>query len=320
MIKKTLYNTVALGGTFDHLHDGHKDFLQFAGEIGSFLIIGVTDNNMILQKPLAHMIQPLHARKQAVANFCAAHKIPVKIIIISDPYGPTIEENNIQAIACTSETLAGANKINEIRKNLKLKELPIHVHKLKLDKLGQNSISAIRIRAGEIDRKGNVYTSIFDQNIKLTTNMRDFFSKLQGNIINQPTLTESKNLKIVVGDPTLETFIKNKWPYNLGIFDGKKQRLPYASEILSKLEHVQKTQNQPGMIEIKAVQTIQTWLNNKNFKHIFVDGEEDLTAVIAVLLLPLGSLIYYGQPNQGMVECEVTENIKESFFNILTQT
>lgn len=328
MINTILYNTLALGGTFDHLHDGHKEFLEFAAAISKSLLIGVTDQQMTLQKPYSELIQPTHVRKQAVLNFCGQHNITAKVITIFDPFGPTIEENKIEAIACTTDTITGANKINDIRSKLHLKQLPIHIHTLKKDSLGQKAISAERIRAGEIDRKGTVYKSLFTKNLQLDQTMRKFFAEPHGKLITQPGITKTDtSLRIIVGDSTLEKFVTNKWSYELGIFDRKRKRVEYQSSILDSLNAVERASNKPGYIETSAVEAVQEWKTvfqekgktSKEYKHIFIDGEEDLLAVVAVLLLPLGSTIYYGQPNQGMIECIVTENLKESFYSVLAQ-
>ena len=320
MIKKTLYNIVALGGSFDHLHDGHKDFILFAAEISKNLIIGVTDQQMVLKKPYPDLIQPTHVRKQAVLNFCNRHEIKAKLITLNNPFGPTIEENTIEAVICTTDTLPGANKINEIRSKLHIKELPIHVHKLKKDKEGTATISAERVRAGEIDRAGNVYTSIFKTDVELTEKMRSFFTKIHGNILVNPKEPQSKFAKrIVVGDSSLETFIKNNWQYDLGIFDKKRQRKDFQSDILDTLKNIEKVSNTAGKIEAQTVTILKSCIQNNSCKHVLVDGEEDLLAVAAILLLPLGSYVYYGQPNQGMVECVVSEKVKEHFFEALTE-
>jgi pantetheine-phosphate adenylyltransferase len=320
MINKSLYNTLALGGTFDHLHDGHKDFLKFAAEISKYLIIGVTDSQMTLQKQDVNLIQPTHIRKQALVNFCKRNEIDAKVITIFDPFGPTLEKSKIQALACTQDTLAGADKINEYRDKLHLRELPIHIHKLKSDVLELGTISSERIRAGEIDREGNIYSTVLENSIKLNEDMRKFFSLIQGEVVTKPSYTKNVNaLKIIVGDTTLETFIKNDWEYDLGIYDGKCNREEYLSETLDNLEYTQNTENKAGWIEQSATQKITNWSENKEFKHLFVTGEEDLTAVIAVILLPLGTHIYYGQPNTGMVETIVTEKLKETFYSILNQ-
>jgi len=317
MINKNLYNTVALGGTFDHLHDGHKDFLKFAAEISKFIIIGVTDQQMTLRKKDSELIQPTHVRKQAVSNFCNQNDIKADIITIYDEFGPTLEKSRIQAIVCTNDTLAGANKINEVRDRLYLRNLPIHIHNLKKDKSGFGTISSQRIRAGEIDRKGNVYSSILYEDLELSEENRKFFSKKHGEIIDQPK-DKNQNLRIVVGDSTLETFIQNKWQYDLGVFDGKRQRKEVQSDILEAINNPKIVSNRPGFIESSAVELLKAWRINRNFKNIFVEGEEDLTAVVAVLLMPLGTIIYYGQPNEGIVECVVNEDIKEEFFRALS--
>lgn len=328
MINKILYNTIAIGGTFDHFHAGHKDFLLFAKEISKNMVIGITDQNMSLSKPFPELIQPLYQRKQAVSLFCNQSNINAKIITLFDPFGPTIEDNNIEAIACTTQTVGGANKINEIRSKLRLKELPVHIQQLKKDKLNLGVISAERIRAGEINRDGEVYESVLKNDIKLSEKMRSFFAQLHGDIIQQPSESEIKNpIRVVIGDTTLETFITNNWHYDLGIFDGLRQREKVKSNILDSLKNIEHSQNKPGGIEVAAVETLKKWLENKNkntnnndrnnFQHLFIDGEEDLVAVIAILLLPLNSFVYYGQPDKGMVECLVTEKLKNSFFEIL---
>lgn len=319
MIKKLLYNTLVLGGTFDHLHDGHKDFIRFAAEISRFLIIGVTNQHMTLHKTNAHTIQPTHVRKQAVINFCGINNIQAKVITILDPFGPTLEKNKIQALACTKETLAGAEKINEIREKMFLKELPIHVHTLKKDSQNLGTISAERIRNGEIDRKGTVYQTILHSDLQLTAHMRNYFSRIHSDLVTQPTpKAHSEDLRIVIGDTSLEKFITNNWTYDLGIFDGKQQRKSMHSEILNKLD-AHTTTNKAGFIQVTATTKINNWFKNKDFKHLFVNGEEDLTAVIAILTAPLGTYIYYGQPNKGMAECVVTEDLKEEVYKILSQ-
>lgn len=318
MINKKLYNVVALGGTFDHLHDGHKEFLLFASGLGKSLIIGVTDQHMTLQKPFAHLIQPTHIRKQAVRNFCNQNNITAKLITLLDPYGPTIEENEINALACTTGTIAGADKINEIRNKLHFTELPIHIHQLKKDSLGTGIISAERIRAGEIDRKGVIYSTALQSNIHLSEKQREFFTHIQGKIVTEPTsITNQKTLRIVVGDTCLENFISNNWHYDLGIFDFKRQRKTSSSKVLEQLDSVEHIKNDAGTISTDITQKITDWLENNSFQHIFVEGEEDLSAVSAILLTPLGTQIYYGQPNIGMVECTVSENLKVAVYSVL---
>jgi len=50
---------------------------------------------------------------------------------------------------------------------------------------------------------------------------------------------------------------------------------------------------------------------------IVVEGEEDLATIPAVLVSPPGSIVLYGQPGQGTVLVEVTEEKKQELARIL---
>jgi len=121
----------------------------------------------------------------------------------------------------------------------------------------------------------------------------------------------------VVGDSTLEQFVLHNWKYNLGIFDGKRERVVVNSEILNKLKIDQRVSSAPGEISEELSTILKKWVEIDDFKHIFVEGEEDLAAVALILLLPLGSHIYYGQPNQGIIEMIVTESLKHNVSEVL---
>jgi uncharacterized protein (UPF0218 family) len=46
---------------------------------------------------------------------------------------------------------------------------------------------------------------------------------------------------------------------------------------------------------------------------IIVEGEDDLATLPAVLTAPIGSIVAYGQPNEGMILVEVDEQKKREF-------
>ncbi|SIR48562.1 hypothetical protein SAMN05421858_2453 [Haladaptatus litoreus] len=52
---------------------------------------------------------------------------------------------------------------------------------------------------------------------------------------------------------------------------------------------------------------------------LVVDGEEDLAALPAVLAVPEGGSVVYGQPNEGMVLVQVTSAVKEQVADLLSQ-
>ncbi len=315
MINKILYKSVGLGGTFDHFHDGHKSFIRYAASFSRELTIGVTTKKMTLSKSFNKSIELSWSRSKAVKNFCAQEGINAKIIELNDIFGPTIEPKSVQAIACTTDTVSGADRINEVRSKMSMRELPIHVHKILLDKEKLGPINSTRIRAGEIDREGNVYATILNKDLRLNETQRNYFAKPQGKLATIPT--DPYYFTCVVGDSTLEQFVLNKWKYDLGIFDGRRERVVVNSETLNKLKIDEKVSSTPGEISEELSKVLKKWIETRDFKHIFVEGEEDLAAVALILLLPLGSHIYYGQPNEGIIEMIVTEGLKHNVSEIL---
>src|SRR6266702_1591698 len=67
------YPVVALGGTFDHLHAGHKILLSMAAWIADEkVIIGVTGTSYILHKDAAYrtIMQTMHSLQKRTTGRC----------------------------------------------------------------------------------------------------------------------------------------------------------------------------------------------------------------------------------------------------------
>ncbi len=312
------YKTIALGGTFDHLHDGHKLFLDNSALLAEKLLIGLATSELTHYKSYAATIEPFRNRARAVSNYCKSHGYQVTIVELYDTYGPTVlEETKVDALSVTTATAKGADKINVVRRNLRLQELPVHITELVLAGDDQ-PIASTRIRAGEISRTGLVYSQLLTQHSHLTAKHKEAFAKPQGPIVLFPEISHPKGPRFVVGDTCLEFFITNAIPYTVGIFDGKVQRKENTSPVITGLTPDVTIANPAGTISAELITAIAS-TDAITKKHIKVEGEEDLATVAAVLLAPLGSVVYYGQPNKGMVEVSVSEATKEKFAHILTQ-
>ena len=48
--KQKPFKFVCLGGTFDHLHEGHKNLLKMAKKMGSHILIGLTSDEIVKHK------------------------------------------------------------------------------------------------------------------------------------------------------------------------------------------------------------------------------------------------------------------------------
>lgn len=144
------YNKVAVGGTFDKFHDGHKKLLSTAFEIGDCVEIGVTSDAF---GGLKGDIDPCEERMSNLKSFFS-DKSNFSVVPLEDPYGTTIFDADFEAIVVSEETEPTAVKINEIRISKGMKPIDIVVVSFVLAYDG-NPISSTRIRRGEINQNGN---------------------------------------------------------------------------------------------------------------------------------------------------------------------
>ena len=145
------YNKVAVGGTFDKFHDGHKKLLSTAFQIGNKVEIGVTSDEF---GGLKGDIDSCEERMNNLKSFFS-DKSNFIVIPLNDPYGTTIYDGDFDAIVVSEETEPTAVEINDIRVSKGMDPLDIVVVSFVLAYDG-NPISSTRIRRGEINQNGNV--------------------------------------------------------------------------------------------------------------------------------------------------------------------
>ncbi|MFZ3383197.1 MAG: phosphopantetheine adenylyltransferase [Candidatus Methanoperedens sp.] len=145
---------VAVGGTFDPLHDGHKALLMKAVELGrdGELLIGLTSDEMAKNKN--HEVDDYRSRYNEVMKFINDNGVIPRIVKLEDPYGPTINED-FDFLIVSPETHPIGLKINSIRTEKNMEPLKIVLVDYVLADDGL-PISSTRIRNGEIDNHGKV--------------------------------------------------------------------------------------------------------------------------------------------------------------------
>lgn len=148
------FKVVALGGTFDYLHEGHKALLRKAFEVGGEVIIGVTSDGYV-RKP--HKIDPYDVRVEGLKGFLEELGVLMRarIVPLDDPYGPTVTEEGVEAIVVSEETTSTAYEVNRIRRERGFEPLVIIAIDWVLAEDGR-PISSTRVRRGVIDREGRL--------------------------------------------------------------------------------------------------------------------------------------------------------------------
>ena len=149
---------VAVGGTFNPLHDGHIALLKKAVELsrGGELLIGLTSDEMTRKKD--HEVDFYQMRYNDVMKFIKTLGVIPTIVRLDDSYGPTIRED-FDYLVVSPETHPSGLKINMIRRERHLKQLNIVLVDYVLANDGL-PISSTRIWKGEIDGHGKVLKHI----------------------------------------------------------------------------------------------------------------------------------------------------------------
>lgn len=336
------FNHVVCGGTFDHLHAGHKELLKACFRAGKRISVGLTTRAMVRHKLFSNSIESYAIRESYITRFAASRAAQVSVIKLTDIYGTTLTDGTIDAIYVTKETFPGAEKINEQRVRIGMKPLSIIIIPFALDENGER-IASEKIRQGIIDRNGiSYYRYLISKEIfYLPDSLKRVLRNPLGRVIPSIELLseillhkmKDKNNKqsyithIAVGDMVTYHLKRIGISPLLSIIDGITLRKALNKKLLDSIleKDCYNSPNKNGTIQKEAVTALYGLFSlflsgHKDApKQLLIEGEEDLLTLVSILFAPLKSHVWYGQKDKGAIDVLVTENKKQIVYNLLQQ-
>ncbi len=136
-----------------------------------------------------------------------------------------------------------------------------------------------------------------------------FKSPINFNLINDEI--KKSNLIVTVGDASAETITSSGISPDIFIVDSlekrEKRNIPqlfYNTELNAV--------NPPSTITDQSLHAINSALTAKKPVRILIEGEEDLLSLLVIGSYPENTLLFYGQPNEGLVMVNVSHKKKEA--------
>ena len=147
---------VALGGTFEIVHKGHRTLLAAAFDIGDRVQIGLTSDRLA-NSSRSRRVHPYEEREEALRAYIdrTYPGSDYTIEMIDDRFGPAIHLEDLDVLVVSVNTHPTGIELNNVRKGRGLRPLELVAIPPVLADDGV-LISSTRVMAGECDADGHV--------------------------------------------------------------------------------------------------------------------------------------------------------------------
>jgi len=150
------FKRVATGGTFDHMHAGHRRLLERSFEVGEEVIIGLTSDEFL--ERMGKSPEFGYERREADLERYLKETFPGRRYVIAklyDYFGPGIVDGGVEALVASPETSKRLELANSLRAEKGFPPLQL----VTIDWVPAEDgvpISSTRIRRGEVDVEGRL--------------------------------------------------------------------------------------------------------------------------------------------------------------------
>jgi uncharacterized protein (UPF0218 family) len=159
---------------------------------------------------------------------------------------------------------------------------------------------------------------VADEGIK--AELRKPFGKIMQTRSLVAALQKRKGTLVAVGDNSIYVLLQNGIRPDIAVFDflckRKEVEQPVRDRILAEYAGALKVKNDAGTITEEMAGAVESALLRK-VGAIFVDGEEDLAALVVMQKAKAGTLLVYGQPNKGAVLVNMDSEVRSRAVGIM---
>jgi pantetheine-phosphate adenylyltransferase len=150
------FDLVAMGGTFDVIHNGHMALLKKSFSISSKVIIGLSSDQLAVKRGKSLIND--YSKRFSLLESAIEKNFPnssYEISKLENDFGPAVVEGSVKALVVSEETSTKGLHLNELRAERNLPPVEIIVVSMVLADDGK-TISSTRIKNSEIDSSGNL--------------------------------------------------------------------------------------------------------------------------------------------------------------------